>query len=194
MLRKQIFLLLAMVLALGCASAAAEDAQAYTHPRFGYSLAYPAGYVVLDRETIGQYDEGEFFGYAFSFVKHHIEAEDVVYIADTASDSHAVINRSETGGTMSAEELISLKAPEYVSSNELFLTACKVIDDGSVVTYGSNEYARLAFTFEQRGETVALEQFMIVLNGALYHISISLYGEPSAELLELLLGSLVVGI
>lgn len=203
MIRKLTALLLTLALALGCASALAETAQVltYTHPHIGYSFNYPDTFTALDAETIdaitnAMVNEGvEGIDVDYAAMKEQIAAMDIVNVLDMSNGDNITVLGMELGVgiPLDATMLATMVLPATVSSYEQQLVGCQTLDSGSVVTYGDNEYARLAFTYTPSIGTLFMDLFFFDVDDTLYTVTFTFSNEPSEELLEMVLGSFTFG-
>lgn len=198
MIRKMTALLLALLLALSCVSALADSAYtAYTHPHRGYSFEYPSEYTVLDSETIGAITDalvnGEIdaFNFDFASVQSQIEAMDIVTIIDLASGDNFSFATLEMdfGIPLTADLLVSFVLPATVEQFKAIMPGCEFTDEGSVQTYGGNDFARLALTYEIGGRPLTMEQFFIYIDGVIYNVTYTYSAETSQAHIEKVLGS-----
>lgn len=197
MFRKMTAILLALLLALGCVSALAEDFTAYTHPHLGYSFDYPSEYIALDSETIGAIEQalinGEIdaFDFDFSSIRAQIEAMDIVTFMDVTNGNNINVATIDMGISvpLSADMLVSMVLPATLEQYKAILSGCELIDEGSVKAYGDNEYARISLTYNLNGVALNLEQYFIVVDGVLYNVTYTYSSDIPQEYLENVLSS-----
>lgn len=203
MLRKITALLLALLIALTCVSALAEETVVtYTHPHLGYSFDYPSYMTVLDAETIDSIIDmmvsGEFDAIDFDYasIQAQIEAFDIVNMTDMSTGNNITVLGAPLGVgiPLDAQLLASAVLPATVEAYKASLPGCEVLDEGSVCTFGDNEYARMTLTYAPFGTTLHMDMYYFDVDDTLYTVTFTFdTGETPADLLEMVLGTFAFG-
>ena len=182
-MKKALSVMLALALLLCCMPALAEETAEYipyTELTGQYSLEYPAGYQVLDDETVdallSAMEGGEIdLGYDYSPYVTMIRESNIVYFFDQLTGNNINVVFQDLGGSLSAELIVMLSFPYTRMQYNTMFPDVAYDDEGSVHTVNGVDFARLALHFNQNGMPFFMEQYTVCLGNFLYNITFGSY-------------------
>ena len=193
--------LLSVLLLLGSMPALAEEQSfyyPYTHPSLGYSLVYPAGFLVLDEQTMPLMLE--MMKPAGAETQEYLQLEALnAEIAQSGmaifSDAYGRVNVNvivREWGVPVSEALIevgiSATLPALIAELEENYKNVVLLDQGSVFQFGENRYCRIAISCEADGLPANCGQFILLEPSAMYIITYTQHASLDAETIAALDG------
>ena len=180
-MKKLFAVVLAMMLALGCISALAEDAAPYTtyvHPTLGYTLEYPSNWLAIDTESLPVMMEMAkqmgTDGIDLSMLgnlEEQIVSANMTMFLDVTTGANFTIGAQDLGMPIDTNSFVTMMMPMLKMQYEQMFAGCTFIEDEPIVAIGDTEYCYLPMAYELNGQTTCLEQFYLVSGTVMYIIS-----------------------
>jgi len=160
--------------------AASSDLTTFTNAEQGYSISYPSDWYPMTQEYMdslaASIGETEFAGMDSATIQSSVaqaaaQGLHMVYLPDFASNFN--ITGNSLGMTADTAMLQALCPTLQAQLQATFGETFSVVDSGSVVQYGANEYVQMSYTYELEGVSIFCTQCMISFNDALYVVTLS---------------------
>lgn len=201
MRKMKLLLPLVMLFALAL-SAAAEPAPAlepgyiaFEHPRFGYSIEYPAGWTLLDKDGIdavfdaiaaGETELSQAGIQMMEQARQEIELNDIALVISPTLNGHSVnVLASPMDPLPTVQQAQEQLAPLLKQQYEQMFTGLKMLDEGSVIQVGGLEAMKVAYAFTGAGQEYTQNQYYFFTNGHQYIFTFT-WVSPTGEELALL--------
>ena len=160
--------------------AASSDLTTFTNAEQGYSISYPSDWYPMTQEYMdslaASIGETEFAGMDSATIQSSVaqaaaQGLHMVYLPDFASNFN--ITGNSLGMTADTAMLQALCPTLQAQLQATFGETFSVVDSGSVVQYGANEYVQMSYTYSLEGISIFCTQCMISFNDALYVVTLS---------------------
>ncbi|MBE5781867.1 MAG: hypothetical protein E7329_00965 [Clostridiales bacterium] len=176
-MRKLLSVILALLLALSCCPALAEETEyvQYTHPTLGYTAEVPNGWFALDTDTIASFVkvafEGDLEGVDPAFaanLESELAGTDIaMFLAVNGSNINIV--KQYLGLPISAELFMSMMMPSLLTQYEATFDEISFPDDGSVYyTEDERAFCSLTVTYMLNGQEVTCTQYYHMVDADMY--------------------------
>lgn len=177
-MKKLLAILLALLLALGCMPALAEEESlytAYTHPRLGYTVEYPTEFVVLDADTlplmlqmVGQMGLEGLDAATLQTLEPQITSTDMVMFMDAYTGANVNIAAADVGMAITNELFLAMVMPTMLAQYEANFSNVTFFDKGSLVDFGENNFVQLILGYDMAGQSNYFAQFFFMDGTVMY--------------------------
>ena len=176
MMNKRLVSLLVSLMLVFCATAGLAEG---VYESDGFNVSYPEGWVLMDKSTIAAVTDmvsgGQIEGIdpaAIAQYAAQIDSMDMVIVmsADSTMNANFIV---QAVGMQLTPDMILPQAPSFLSQYEAAFSGCEVLDPGSVVTYGENEYVQIAIKAQVMGAELVIAQLLCGSETNLHIISIT---------------------
>lgn len=159
---------------------ASSDLTTFTNAEQGYSISYPSDWYPMTQEFMdslaASIGETEFAGMDSATIQSSVaqaaaQGLHMVYLPDFASNFN--ITGNSLGMTADTAMLQALCPTLQAQLQATFGETFSVVDSGSVVQYGTNEYVQMSYTYSLEGISIFCTQCMISFNDTLYVVTLS---------------------
>lgn len=172
-----ILLLMAVCLA-SCATSLAEM-DVYANPTNGYQISYPANWTILNRETIDAIMKlvmgGHIPGIDGSVLEQYsaqIQQMDAVMFITPSGDMSAIIYEDAHIPLMSTL-LKTMVCPQVIAQYRLMFDEIEVLDPGSILQIGDNEFVFLSMVVSPMGEKTQIDLYLYSQGKVVYTMAFS---------------------
>jgi len=167
---------LAAALCLFSWSSALAEMEVYVNPSNGYQISYPSDWTILNRETIdmllGLAVDGNIPGIDGAVLGQYaaqIEQLDVVMFITPSGDT-PTIGYEDAGIPLSPNLIQTLVCPQMIAQYEAMFDQVEVLDPGSIVTIGDNEFVFMSIKATIMGTQMQIDIYSYSHGNLLYSL------------------------
>lgn len=195
------YMVLILLLATVPAALAAGEYAAYSNAAYGYTVQYPAGWMALSADTLGPMIQ-QFTGENASVFgtdamdgfesDMSVDAAGIAVFLDVSGNSFSVIPFAFLTAD-SMQEAHDALSTELASAYQQNLDGVTVVDSGSVVAIGSNEFIRVRLEYAADGQTMVITSFFNFQNNVMFQLSFTWLtaGESDVQALDQIMETVV---
>lgn len=188
-MKKMTALLLALLLAVMCIPAMAEETQVYTHPTQGFSITLPADWLVVDNTNvdayIAAYENGEMtFAGTNAQTLTQLKAQTAVQdcaIAINENSNNLVMMGADLGVELTNEQFVQTLIPSFKQQIAATMPGLEFTSEGEIVTLGENEFIFLSAEMDLGGAKMYADQVFMLDGTMMYLINVTATDVYGAE-------------
>ena len=177
--------MLALAVILLCTATTALAGAPYVNKNNGYVATIPEGWIMMDKESIGEVmDEirsGEIDGMDLSSIEQYlpqIEQMDMaIFMSDDGATNYNILYQP-VEKQYTAQELIDELAPEITKQYRTVFTDLTVVDIGSIQPIGNFKFFKVQFSVVSSGIRLEIAQYGYCGASSLYVFSFSREDSP----------------
>jgi len=179
-MKKLFAVFLALMLALGCMTAVAEQSAytGYTHPVLGYSLNYPSEWLAIDTETLpvlmALAQQGGMEGIDVSVLgnlEEQIVSSNMTMFMDVNTGTNINIGAQDIGVEVTDEIFLSAMMPMLKAQYEQMFANAVFTSEGETLNLGTVTANYMALNYVINGQTMTGEQFFVLDGTMMYAIA-----------------------
>lgn len=179
-MRKLVCALMAALLLLSTLALAEAETgyTGYVNKNNGYTLNYPTGWTLMDKENIDKVMEAAesgaiegLDGAAVAGYREQMETMDMMMCVAPDGMVNFNVLYQQLPDSYTAGQLVEQLCPATLQQLQSTLSDLTVVDSGSVYTAGENEYAMISAQYVLGGMNLALSQLMVCSGTTLYVIT-----------------------